>query len=189
MSNEIRKILDETSTVMEGHFLLTSGRHSPLYVEKFRLLQYPKHTEKLCAVVVNHFRSAGAQVVAGPTLGGVLLAYEVARQLGIRSIYAEREGEARVFRRGLNLAPGERVLVVDDILTTGGSVREVVDAVRAQGASPVGIGILVDRTVSPVTFDIPFFSCYQMTIPSYQPDACPQCKQGLPLAKPGGSPS
>ncbi len=189
MTNEIRRILEETSTIMQGHFLLTSGRHSPLYVEKFRLLQYPQHTERLCAMITSHFRSAGAQVVAGPTLGGVLLAYEVAKQLGIRSIYAEREGEARVFRRGLSLAPKERVLVVDDILTTGGSVREVVDAVRAQGASSIGIGILVDRTGSQATFDIPFFSCYQMSVSSYQPDACPQCKQGLPLTKPGGSPS
>jgi len=185
---DVMKILEDTGAVMNGHFLLTSGLHSPRYVEKFRLLQYPDHTAPLCDMVADHFKGIEIHSVAGPTLGGVILAYEVARALKVRSIYAEREGDSRVFRRGLSLNPGEKVLVVDDILTTGGSVKEVVEAVRAEGAIPAAVGVLVDRSGGQVHFEVPFFSCLQLAIPAYRTEACPQCAQGVPLIKPGGAP-
>lgn len=177
MTQDVGKILEKAGALLEGHFLLTSGRHSPRYLEKFRLLQYPALTQRLCKMIAEHFRDSRADVVAGPTLGGIILAYEVARHLGVRSIYAEREDEGRAFRRGLLLQPGERALVVDDILTTGGSVRETIAAVEAAGAHLIGVG---------VEFGVPFFSCHRLSLPTYAPAECPQCAQGIPLTKQGG---
>ncbi len=130
MASEIEEVFIKSGAVLQGHFLLTSGLHSPVYWEKFKILQHPQYTAQLCGMIADHFRNQKIDVVAGPTTGGIILAYEVAKQLGVRSIYAEKEGTIRVFRRSLSLSPGERVLVVDDILTTGGSVRQVVDAVQ-----------------------------------------------------------
>jgi len=172
--------------LLEGHFLLTSGRHSGAYVEKFRILQHPAYTQELCSLMVEEFRGLDFQVVAGPTTGGIILAFEVARQMGVRAIFAEKQGEGRVFRRSLALAPSERVLIVDDILTTGGSLRLVVDEVVRWGAQPVGVGVLVDRSDPPPTFGVPLFSCLRLPIPSYDPEACPLCRERLPLVKPGG---
>ena len=119
-SESVADMLARSRVVLDGHFLLTSGLHSPRYLEKFRLLQYPEYTGRLCGMVAEHFRGSGVEVVAGPALGGVILAYEVARLLGVRAVYAERVGEGRGFRRGLSIESGEKTLVVDDILTTGG---------------------------------------------------------------------
>ena len=120
--------------MLDGHFLLASGRHSPAYWEKFQVIQYPEHTVPLCEMIADHYRDSGVDVVAGPTTAGIILAFEVARQMGKRAIYAERAaGGARTFGRGLTLAPGDRVLVVDDVMTAGSSVRDVITAVRAPG--------------------------------------------------------
>ncbi|MBI2860861.1 MAG: orotate phosphoribosyltransferase [Chloroflexi bacterium] len=172
---------------LDGHFLLTSGLHSPVYWEKFRVLQFPEYTGQLCRLIAEHFRDQDVQVVAGPTTGGIILAFEVARQMGVRGIFAEREGEGRAFRRGLTLSPGERVLVVDDILTTGGSIREVLAAVAGRGGHAVGIGVLVDRSEGSVDFGVPLFSCYRSPSTAYRPDQCPLCAAGTPLVKPGSS--
>lgn len=187
MPGTISEILEESKTILHGHFLLTSGLHSPTYVEKFRILQFPSYTEHLCSLIATHYRDKGVQVVAGPALGGVILAYEVARQLRIRSIFAERVAEGRVFRRGLSLARGERVLVVDDILTTGGSVQGVVDAVEEAGGTVIGVSVLIDRSSGEVTFKVPLFSCHHLTIPTYPPEECPDCAKGLPLTRHGDS--
>ncbi len=189
MSAEAEKILRETGAILDGHFLLTSGLHSPTYVEKFKVIQYPQYTSQLCAMIARHFARENVQVVAGPTVGGIILAFEVAKQLGVRAIFAEREGERRVFRRSLSLVPGERVLVVDDILTTGGSIREVMDEVERQKGTVIGAGILVDRTQEKVELGVPLFSCHKMSIPAYQPEECPQCRAGIPLIKPGSKPA
>lgn len=181
-----RHILKETGTLLEGHFLLTSGRHSGAYVEKFRILQFPTYTQELCSLLVEESRGLDFQVVAGPTTGGIILAFEVARQLGIRAIFAEKQGEGRVFRRSLALSPGERVLVVDDILTTGGSVKLVLDEIARWGAVPVAVGVLVDRSDPPPAFGVPLLSCVRLPIPSYDAVDCPICREGLPLVKPGG---
>lgn len=138
-------------------------------------------------MIADHFRNQNVQLVAGPTTGGVLLAYEVARQMGVRGIFAEREGsQGRVFRRGFTINSGERVLVVDDILTTGGSVRETLAAVASRGGHIVGVGVLVDRSETPVDFGVPLFSCLRSITPTYKPEICPLCKFGVPLVKPGG---
>jgi len=145
MSDEIIQIFKDAGAILEGHFLLTSGLHSPVYWEKFRVLQYPHYTEKLCRLIAKHFKKDNVQVVAGPTTGGIILAFEVAKQLGVKGIFAEKEGETRVFRRDFTINPGERVLIVDDILTTGSSITEVMEAVKKLRGIIVGIGVLVDR--------------------------------------------
>ncbi len=177
-------IFREAGAHLEGHFQLASGRHSPAYVEKFRVLQHPRHTETLCRMIAERFRDLRPQLVAGPTTGGIILSYEVARALGLRSVFAERANEGRSFQRGFVIEPGERVLVVDDVLTTGGSVRDVIDAVRRAGGEPVGVGVLVDRrgqTGSDTAFDLPFFACLNLDFPTYEADACPLCAAGTPL--------
>jgi orotate phosphoribosyltransferase len=181
MANEIESLLRQVGAVLDGHFLLASGRHSPLYVEKFRLLEQPPHTERLCRLIADHFRPLGVQLVAAPTTGGIILSYEVARQLGVRGIFAEKVEEGRRFGRGFRVAPGERVLVVDDVLTTGSSIRDVLEAVRAEGGQPIGVAVLVDRTAGRVDFGLPFFACLTLELPSYDPAECPLCAQRVTL--------
>lgn len=183
----VEEILQKAGAMLKGHFLLASGVHSPIYWEKFRVLQFPTYTEQLCRMITNHFHKEGIQVVAGPTTGGIILAFEVARQLGVRGIFAEKEGtEQRTFRRGFSISSGERVLVVDDIVTTGNSVRQVIAAVTKQGGKVVGIGVLVNRSEQELKFDVPFFSCHRTITPNYPPEDCPLCAANIPLVKPGG---
>ena len=150
-------------------------------------MQFPKYTEQLCGMIADHFRGQGIQVVAGPTTGGIILAHEVARQLEVRSLFAEKEGEERVFRRGFSIDPGERVLVVDDILTTGGSIREVMAAANKLGSKVIGIGVLIDRSEQEPEFGVPLFSCHHTITPTYTPQDCPLCTAKIPLVKPGSS--
>ncbi len=186
--DNVEEIFEKSGAVLKGHFLLTSGLHSPVYWEKFRVLQFPNYTEQLCRMIATHFRKQGVQVVAGPTTGGIILAFEVARQLAVRGIFAEKEGDTgRVFRRGFNIDSGERVLVVDDVLTTGGSIREVMAAVADQGGITVGVGVLVDRSERKVDFGVPLFSCHRALTITYTPENCPLCAAKVPLVKPSGS--
>jgi orotate phosphoribosyltransferase len=186
MSDEIIQIFRDAGAILEGHFLLTSGLHSPVYWEKFRVLQHPQYTEKLCRLIAEHFKEDKVQVVAGPTTGGVILAFEVARQLGVKSIFAEKEGEGRTFRRGFTINPGERVLIVDDVLTTGGSIIEVIDAVKKLKGDIIGIGVLVDRSEKTKDFGAPLFSCVRSEAVTYHPGDCPLCASGVPLVRLGG---
>lgn len=188
MTTQAEEIFKKSGTVLKGHFQLASGLHSPLYWEKFQVLQFPDYTGQLCHMIAHHYREQEVQVVAGPTTGGVILAYEVARQLEVRGIFAEKEktGE-RAFRRGFNINPGERVLIVDDILTTGGSIREVISAVNKLGGRIIGMGVLIDRSDRKVEFDIPLFSCHRAETTTYHPDECPLCAAHIPLVKPGSS--
>ncbi|MFQ6121781.1 MAG: orotate phosphoribosyltransferase [Dehalococcoidales bacterium] len=185
--NNIEQIFQKSGALLKGHFLLTSGLHSPIYWEKFRVLQFPNYTEQLCGMIANHFKEQRIQVVAGPTTGGIILAYEVARQLGVRSLFAEKEGEERVFRRGFSIDPGERILIVDDILTTGGSIRETMAAVTKLGGKVIGVGVLVDRSEQKLEFGVPLFSCHRALTPTYTPQDCPLCAAKIPLTKPGSS--
>lgn len=181
-------IFKQSGAILEGHFLLTSGLHSPIYWEKFRVLQFPDYTQQLCRLISEHFAEHRIEVVAGPTTGGIILAYEVGRQLGVRGIFAEKEGaDRRSFKRGFSINPGERVLIVDDILTTGKSIYEVLSLVKQQGGSAVGIGVLVDRSEQEHDFGVPLFSCLRSVTPTYKPQDCPLCAAGIPLVKPGGS--
>ena len=183
MSTEVTALLESRGALLRGHFQLASGRHADTYVEKFRILQWPDLTGELCGQIADHFRDLGATTCAGPTTGGIILAYETARHLGLPSIIAERrdEGPGREFKRGFAIGPGDRVLVVDDVLTTGGSVRDVIDAVRERGAEVAGVGMLVDRTNGATDFGVPFFACLAIEIASWAPDDCRLCRDGVPL--------
>jgi len=186
MSQPVLEIFKKTGALLEGHFLLTSGLHSPHYWEKFSVLQYPKYTEQLCSLIAKHYKKEGVQLVAGPTTGGVILAYATAKHLGVRSIFAEKEGNKRIFRRGFQIKPQERVLVVDDILTTGGSILEVIDAVKQLGGNVIGAGVLVDRSDNSIDLGVPLFSCLKSETQTYRPEECPLCAEGVPLIRPGG---
>jgi len=187
LTDNVEEIFQKAGALLKGHFLLASGLHSPVYWEKFQVLQFPNYTEPLCRMIANHFRKQGIQVVAGPTTGGIILAFEVARQLGVRGIFAEKEGDERSFRRGFNIDPGERVLIVDDILTTGSSIREVKAAVNKLGGKIIGIGVLVDRSEQKSDFGVPLFSCHRAATTTYKPEDCPLCAAKIPLVKPGSS--
>ena len=187
MTDNVEEIFQKAGALLKGHFLLASGLHSPVYWEKFKVLQFPNYTEPLCRMIANHFRKQGIQVVAGPTTGGIILAFEVARQLGVRGIFAEKEGDERSFRRGFNIDPGERVLIIDDILTTGSSIREVMAAVNKLGGQIIGIGVLVERSEQKSDFGVPLFSCHRAATTTYKPEDCPLCAAKIPLVKPGSS--
>jgi len=190
MLMEVEEIFQKSGAILKGHFLLTSGLHSPIYWEKFQVLQYPDYTVQLCRKIATHFQNQGIQVVAGPTTGGIILAFEVARQLGVRGIFAEKDSSGeRSFHRGFGISPGERVLIVDDIFTTGKSIREVITAVAKQEGLLVGIGVLVDRSEQVLDFGVPLFSCYRSRTQTYQPEDCPLCAARVPLIKPGSSQS
>ena len=184
--NNVDEIFQKSGAILKGHFLLASGLHSPVYWEKFRVLESPLYTEQLCHIIATHFQKQNIQVVAGPTTGGIILAFETARQLGVRGIFAEREGTTeRAFRRGFSINPGERVLIVDDILTTGSSIHQVMAAVTKQGGIVIGIGVLVDRSEQKLEFGVPLFSCLRSITPTYTPQDCPLCAENIPLVKPG----
>jgi orotate phosphoribosyltransferase len=188
MTDSVEKIFEKSGAVLKGHFLLSSGMHSPVYWEKFLVLQYPEYTEQLCGMIADHFADEDIEVVAGPTTGGVILAYETARQLGVRGIFAEKkDGGGREFRRGFTINPGERVLIVDDVFTRGGSIRDTIDTVNALGGKIAGIGVLIDRSPEKIDFGLPFYSCHRAEVLVYAPDECPLCAQGIPLIKPGSS--
>lgn len=183
---EVEALLIETSAIMEGHFLLTSGLHSPRYVEKFNVLQKPVYTEKLCRAMAEKFKDANIETVVGPVTGGILLAHETGKALGTRAIFTERENGKMTFRRGFTLHEGERVLIVEDIVTTGGSIREVIDVVKEHGGIPVAVSMLVDRSGGKATFgDVPSTALLHMDVQTYKPEECPLCKAGIPMTKRG----
>lgn len=172
-----------------GHFLFSSGRHGNVYLEKFDLLRDPGATSDVCRGFAERFGDKAIDVVVGPTTGGILLAFETARQLGTAAAYAERtsdEAAGREFRRGTSFAPRSRVLVVDDILTTGGSVRETLAALREHPVEVVAVAVLVDRSGGEVEFEgIPLAALASQRIDSWLPEACPMCAAGEPIVKPG----
>jgi len=181
---DVDALLRSTGAVLEGHFKLASGRHSGVYIEKFRIMEDPAATTAMCGMIADRFRDAGATLVIGPAMGGVILAYETAKQLGLHGIFAEKgEGGRLMFDRGFEIAPGQPVLVVDDVLTTGGSVRQVLALLEQMRAKVVGVGFLIDRTNGGVDFGVPFYACHAMQVESYSADACPLCARGLPLVE------
>ena len=183
------RIFEQTGALQTGHFLLSSGKHSDRYLEKFNLLRRPADTEVVCRGFVEQFKDSGAELIAGPTTGGILLAFEVGRQMGLPAAYAERASDgstAREFRRNTTIAPGTKVVLVDDILTTGGSVRETIIALEAAEAEIVGIGVLADRSNSAVTFGkYPLHALLSLKVDAWEPADCPLCAQGVRLVKPG----
>lgn len=185
--SEVERIFKDAGALRDGHFVLASGKHSPRYLEKFQVLQWPRETQRLCAAIAEQVSALRPDTVAGPTTGGIILAHEVARQLGVRAVYAERDegGAGRVFRRGFQLAPGEHVVVVDDIMTTGGSVQETIDAVRAAGGEVVAAAVLVDRSGGGAKLGVPLHALWSLDIPTYAASECPLCAKGMPATHPG----
>ena len=183
--DEILEIFQKTGALKKGHFLLTSGLHSPVYWEKFRVLQYPLYTSILCKLIAEHFASQNVDMVVGPTTGGVILAFEVARQMNVITAFAEKTEEGRVFRRDFTVQPDSRILIVDDVMTTGGSIWDTKEAVEKLKGLVIGIGILVDRSGKGIDFGVPLFSCIKTEAVTYKAEDCPLCTQNVPLEKPG----
>ena len=186
----VEDLFADAGALLDGHFLLKSGRHAGRYLEKFLVLQHPEHGVELCRRFAEALAPYAPTLVVGPTTGGVLLSFETARQLGgaVRAAFAEPlDGGGRALRRGWSVSPNERVVLVDDISTTGASLVETVEAVRAAGAEPVAAAVMVDRSTEPVDLGLPLHALGRIEIPSWVADACPLCADGLPLRKPGSS--
>lgn len=182
---QVLEIFERTGVLLEGHFRLTSGLHAAKYLQCAQLLQYPHEAGPLCEQLAEYFKDAGATVVAGPATGGIILAYEVAKYLGVKNIFGERENGVMTFRRGFKLDPSDKVLVLEDVVTTGGSVKELIECVRALGAEVIGVASLVNRSGGRVDFGVPFKSLVNLDITTYQPEDCPMCKEGSVAYKPG----
>jgi orotate phosphoribosyltransferase len=192
MSDTVLDLFRRVGALLEGHFRLTSGLHSPGYLQCALVLQHPKEAESCGEAIAERVRRLGAQVVLSPALGGIVIGQEVARALGVRAIFAERQDGKLTLRRGFALAPGERVLVVEDVVTTGGSTRETIDVARAAGAAVVGAASIIDRSgastgsgQAAVDLGVPYHALATIALPTYQPEQCPMCAAGSPVMKPG----
>ena len=190
--DELLDLYRRSGALLEGHFRLTSGLHSSGYLQCALVLQHPGHAEALGRAIAERTRNLRPTVVLSPALGGVVIGQEVARALGVRAIFAERQDGALMLRRGFTLGEADRVLVIEDVLTTGGSTRETMQVAKAAGAHVVGAASIVDRSGpsstgghAAVQLGVPFHSLLQMELPTYEPDMCPLCAQGLPVVKPG----
>jgi orotate phosphoribosyltransferase len=183
---EILDVLEKRSALLRGHFRLSSGRHSDLFVQKFRVLEYPRLAQRFGEAIARSFEG-GFDVVASPAVGAVVLGFTTALAGGARFSFAEREHDAMVFRRGFALGPHERVLVVEDVITTGGSARAVVELVREAGGTPVGVGALLDRAdpARSRTLGVPLRALLRLEAVSWAPEECPLCARGAPLSDPG----
>ncbi len=183
---EILQIFTETEALLKGHFQLTSGLHSAQYFQCAKVLQYPRYAELLCGEIARHFSDKKINVVISPAIGGIVVGQEVGRQLGVRTMFAERANGLMQLRRGFEIRPQERVLVCEDVITTGGSAGELIKIVKRQGSEVVGVGSIVDRSGGTVDFPTSDqFSLLRLTTVSYQPNECPLCKQNIPISKQG----
>lgn len=185
---DILKIFREYSALLEGHFILSSGLHSDRYIQCALVLQHPRVAERLCVELAPKLDALGAKTVVAPALGGVIVAHEVARALGLRALFTERQNGEMTLRRGFHLEQGEPALVVEDVITTGKSTRETAHCVEEAGGKVVGIGALVDRSGGNVKFDVPKAVLLTLDVNTWDPDDCPLCKQGKPAVKPGSRP-
>jgi orotate phosphoribosyltransferase len=183
--NEMLEIFRQHQAVLEGHFILSSGLHSDRYIQCALVLQHPHVAEQLCSELAAKLRRLGATVVAAPALGGVIVSHEVARALGLRALFTERQEGVMTLRRGFSLAPGEPTLVVEDVITTGGSTRETVAAVEQAGGKVVGVGALIDRSGGTADLGVPQTALVTLSVQNYKPQECPLCQSGLPAIKPG----
>ncbi|MDO9574317.1 MAG: orotate phosphoribosyltransferase [Candidatus Contubernalis sp.] len=181
----VLEIFEKSGVLLEGHFLLTSGKHSKRYMQIAQVLQYPHYNVELCQYLVEPYLNQGVDLVVGPAMGGIIIAYEAGRQLNCSAFFAEREEGEMAFRRGFKISKGQRVLVVEDVITTGGSVKEVVDLVLQEGAQVVGVASFVDRSGGKAALGVPLTSLVSINIETYESDLCPLCAEGMPLVKPG----
>jgi orotate phosphoribosyltransferase len=186
--DELLTMFRQSGALLDGHFRLSSGLHSTGYLQCALVLQYPHQADGLGRALGDRASHLGATVVLSPALGGVVIGQEVGRALGVRAIFAERQEGALVLRRGFTLAAADRVLVIEDVLTTGGSTRETMQVARAAGAQVVGAASIVDRSGGEARFDVPFTALLDVSLPTYDPAACPLCAKGIPTMKPGSRP-
>jgi orotate phosphoribosyltransferase len=190
--NDPLSLFRRAGAYLEGHFRLSSGLHSPGYMQSALVLQHPRDAAALGSALASRLKELRPDVVLSPALGGIIIGYEVARALGVRSIFVERSAPpaaALGLRRGFALFPGERVLVVEDVFTTGGSTRETLEVARAAGAEVVGAAAIVDRSGGTIDFGVPYHALITMAIRAYEPGECPQCAKGVPVVKPGSRPA
>ena len=186
---ELIDLFKKSGALLDGHFRLSSGLHSTGYLQCALVLQHPVSAEQLGRAIATRTEALGATVVLSPALGGVVIGHEVGRALGVRAIFAERQDGVLSLRRGFSLSAQDRVLVVEDVLTTGGSTRETMAVARAAGGMVVGAASIVDRSSGTASFDVPFETLLAIAVATYQPDQCPLCAQGLPVVKPGSRPT
>jgi orotate phosphoribosyltransferase len=180
---DLTKLLGERGALLEGHFKLSSGRHSNRFIQKFRILEDPELVEPVAIAIAEAFGEMAPTVVVSAAVGGIVLGYEVARQLGTKAIFVEKEAGTAVLRRSFALGPNDRALVVEDVVTTGLSVKEVIGVVRAHGAQVAGVAVIVMR--GQADFGVPTHALLDLPIVSYDPSECPQCSAGEPITDPG----
>lgn len=185
IDQQLLTLFQRTGALLEGHFLLTSGLHSPRYLQCALVLQYPEHAEYAGRAIASHFSGERVDAVVAPAIGGIVIGHEAARALGARALFTEREGGVMTLRRGFTLSPGEKVLVVEDVVTTGGSTRETVEAVRRAGGEVIGAGSVVDRSSGAADVGVTRVALLTLDVPAYDPSDCPLCGQGLGVVKPG----
>lgn len=182
----VLEIFKEAGVLLEGHFLLTSGKHSNKYLQCAKIFRNTKYSEELCASLAEHFAGKKIDVVIGPAMGAVQMAYEVSRHIGCENFFAERENGKMTLRRGFEVTPGMNCLIVEDVVTTGGSVKEVIEIVKAAGGNVVGVGSIVDRTAGKIDFGVDFKAVISLDVESWEASDCPLCKAGAPAPiKPG----
>lgn len=182
---EILEIFKKTGAILTGHFRLSSGLHSGQYLQCARVLQHPEHAGALCKALADKFKDEKIDVVIAPALGGIIVSHEVARSLKTKSLFAERVEGKMTLRRGFELREKDKVLVVEDVITTGLSTKEVIEAVKSFGATVIGVGCLIDRSKGAIDFDVRAEALLKIDIPTFKPEACPLCKEKIPLTKPG----
>ena len=186
MSQQVENILTQADALLTGHFLLTSGKHSDKYIQCAKVLQYPEYAEELLKDIADGFKNDNVDVVVSPATGGIIVGYELARQLGCKNIFAEREGGEMKIRRGLEIEKGMRVLVAEDVTTTGGTVYEIIDLMTCLGAEVVGVALVVDRSKGAFDFKVKTKSAYAADVVAWEANDCPLCKEGkIPVVKPG----
>lgn len=184
-SGQVLDIFRATGALLEGHFLYTSGRHGAHFVQASRVLQFPNYTERLCKAIAEKWANEKIELVVGPATGGIILSYETARHLECRSVFTEKDGEGGMsLKRGFRLDPGTNILVVEDIVTTGGSVKKTIDHLRSRGARIAGVSVLVDRSGGEANFDCPYKPLAFLALKSYDPKECPGCQDNIPLSDP-----
>jgi orotate phosphoribosyltransferase len=184
-SESLLSIFQQTGALLEGHFLLTSGLHSPRYLQCALVLQHPLHAEWIGRQIAGHFQGEQIAAVVAPAIGGIIVAHETARALGVKALFTERDNGVMTLRRGFKLDEGEPILVVEDVVTTGGSTRETIEAVARAGGKVIGAGSVVDRSGGNVDVGVPRVALLTLEVPTYQPDNCPLCAQGTAAIKPG----
>ncbi len=185
---QIREVFYRSDAFLEGHFLLSSGLHSPYYLQCAKVLQYPEYAELLCKELARRIEELGIECdfVIAPAIGGIVVSYETARHLGVRSLFAERVSGVLTLRRGFKIEKGEKGVVVEDVVTTGKSTKETIAVVEEHGGRVLAVGSLVDRSAGKVGFGVPFVTLWRLEVPAYEPAVCPLCREGkVPLEKPG----